>query len=113
MIIQKTLNMQNTTGYALSLSSTTGFGFVQLKAAVACVIQTVPVGTTAVAPGSDPSPSAGSSANWYKMSANEVLKMGVEAPKGVDSSSAGSYSDLIQAINVWSLGAGELDIIAH
>lgn len=113
MIVQKTLNMANATGYVLTLAPSSGFSMVQLKAAVACVVKTVSysaVDAAPTAPVADPSPSAGLSASWYRMSANEVLRVGYEAPKGALDS---SYNDAIQYVVVWALAAGELDIVAH
>lgn len=119
MLVQKTLNMANGTGYVVTLSPGVAFSSVQLRAGVACYVKAVAYSAIApapTAPVATPAPGAGNVADYYHMAANETIRIGYEAPLGavkfpnmVDN----TYVDATQYLLVWSEGAGDLVINAH
>lgn len=119
MLVQKTLNMANGTGYVVPLSTGVAFGSVQLRAGVACYVKTVAysaIDPAPSAPVATPAPASGATADYYHMAASETIRIGYEAPMGAVKFKdivETSYTDTIQYLVVWSEGAGDLVINAH
>lgn len=119
MLIQKTLNMANATGYVVTLNTNKAYASVQIRSGVACYLKSVDFNSSAAAPTAPvatPAPGAGNIADYYHMAAGETIRIGLESTLGAMQPTGEvnkSATDAIQYLVVWSEGAGDLVINAH
>jgi len=111
----KTLLMANGAGYVLQLDPAIPYGSVEIRSAVACMVKVVKFSLTdpaPTAPSMDPTPVvAGETSEYWPMAALDIKKFGVRTPKGAED--GGRFTDTIQYVVVWSMGAGTLSVDAQ